>query len=159
MPLWSTLKSSLTFLLLRNSSIEECLGYSCCPVSREDLGADPQCDLHIPTSTLTGLPEMSGVREYVREKYIVLLLLKKNKPLTPQLLLEGCSWIVKHIPKNTFFVLYLGQCKQCDSAFCSTFSVRTGSCDLCACSTLHLLENTRQTWQPSLDIWANREEA
>lgn len=52
-------ETPLTFLLLRNSSIEECLEYSCCPASGEGLDAPPQWDLHIPTSTLTGLPEMS----------------------------------------------------------------------------------------------------
>lgn len=43
--------------------MDECLEYSCCVVSGEDLGADPQCDLQSPTSILTGLPEMSGARE------------------------------------------------------------------------------------------------
>lgn len=43
--------------------MDECLEYSCCPVSGEDLGADPQCDLQSPTSILTGLPEMSRARE------------------------------------------------------------------------------------------------
>lgn len=54
---------SPTFLFLRNSSIEECLEYSCCPASCDGLGAPPQWDLHIPTSTLTGLPEMSEERK------------------------------------------------------------------------------------------------
>lgn len=46
---------------------------------------------------------------------------------------------------HSWMVLYLVQCRQSGSAFCSTLSAWTGFGDLCVCSTLRSLENTTHT--------------
>jgi len=96
-------------LLLRNSSIEECFEYSCWPASWDGLIA-PQCDLHSPTSTLTGLPEISEKGE------------KKKKSIHKSS--KKCfNFIIKEEILLEHVLPYLAQCTQSGSASCSTLAV------------------------------------